>query len=288
MRVTYRNTSACLLALLIIVVSGCTSEAPQGDYLARVGNSYLYPDDLELAMSVLPAMGDSSAAIDQIVDQWVTRTLLEQEARQLGLADDDHVKKLLRDSEKSVLVSSLMNRIYSEQGETVPVSDVITYYEQNKSRLKTVEPYVRVRYLWSADEAEAQQARRLLQRAMRGAMTDSLWQQIVDEHASDAPASRLLAGQHYPESRLFNNFPELQELLPRLNESQISSVQESGGRFHLLQVIDRVPTGSEPEFDWVSAELTRQLSLQRRKEALARKVQELRTNALSRNDLEIK
>ena len=95
MRVTYRNTSACLLALLIIVVSGCTSEAPQGDYLARVGNSYLYPDDLELAMSVLPAMGDSSAAIDQIVDQWVTRTLLEQEARQLGLADDDHVKKTL-------------------------------------------------------------------------------------------------------------------------------------------------------------------------------------------------
>lgn len=277
-----------VLALLVVAVASCTSEAPRGEYLARVGDSYLYPEDLELAMSVIPAMEDSSAAIDQIVDQWVTNTLLEQEARDLGLADDAHVQKLLRDSEKSVLVSSLMNRIYSEQGETVPVSEVIAYYEVNKARLKTVEPYVRVRYLWSAESSDVQEARRQLQRAMRGTMSDSLWLEIVNTYASDPAASRLLSGQHYPESRLFSNFPELQDLLPRLNESQISAVQESGGRYHLLQVVDRVPTGSEPEFDWVSAELTRQLSLQRRKEALARKVQELRTNALSRNALEIK
>ena len=285
-----RVTAVVILpaVLLSAFIGGCSREQPRGEYLARVDDSYLYPEDIEMALSTLPSLQDSTAAIDQIVDQWVTSTLLANEARELGLADDPHVKNLLRDSEKSVLVSSLMNRIYSEQGETVPVSEVIAYYELNKSRMKTVEPYVRIRYLSSDDREVAQDARRLLQRAMRGSMSDSLWQQIVDEHASDPAGSKMLGSQYYPESRLFTNYPELQSLLPRLNVSQISSIEESGGRYHLLQVIDRITAGSEPEFDWVSSELTRQLSLQRHKEALARKIQELRTNAQARNILEIK
>ena len=277
----------CCIAAFVLFFAGCESSPRDGDYLARVGDEYLYRGDLEEVMSTLPSIEDSASAVAQFVDQWVANELLAQEARSIGLDDDEHVQKLIADSEKSVLVSSLMNRIYAEQGETVSSAEVRTYYEMNKGRLKTVEPYVLVRYLANENRDEVTTARRLLQRAMRTSGTDSLWISIVGEHAEDAEASLSLGSRHQPESRLFNTYPEIVDVLPRLGSGQISSVVASGGKFHLIQVVERVPAGSEPYFEWVDGELTRQMTLQKRKEALARKIQELRTNALARNGLEI-
>ncbi|NND72765.1 MAG: peptidyl-prolyl cis-trans isomerase [Rhodothermales bacterium] len=273
---------------LLLVLSGCREATNGNEYVARVGDEYLYQSDIDAIISTLPSIEDSASAVSQFVDQWVTNSLLAQEARAIGLDDDRHVRRLIADSEKSVLVSSLMNQIYAEQGETVPLAEVRTYYELNKSRLKIVEPYVRVRYLSNTDRNEVREARRLLQRAMSGSGVDSLWTTIVSAHAENPARALTIGQQHHPESRLFTSIPDLVEVLPRLDNGQISAVVSAEGKFHLLQVVDRVPAGSEPYFEWVNGELTRQLTLQNRKEALARKIQELRTKALARNSLEIK
>jgi hypothetical protein len=277
-----------LVVVMLLLVSACSNQSTDVDFIARVGNEYLTRDDVELAMGTLPSIEDSASAVAQFVDQWVTNALLAQEARDIGLDKEQQVRRLIVDSEKSVLISSLLSRIYSEESEVASASDVRDYFELNKDRLKTVEPYVKVRYLANADREAVRSARRLLQRAMQGSMTDSLWTTIVEQHSDDTALATAIASAHHPESRLLSNVPEVFATISRLGPGQISAVIASDEKFHLVQVVDRVAEGSEPYFEWVNGELTRQLTLQKRKEAVARRIQELRTNALAKNMLDVK
>lgn len=283
------RTRPVLLVVAVVTYSlGCGTPVVQDDYVARVGNSYLLSEDLEEALSALPPGRDSTEAKRQFVEQWVVNTLLEQEARQSGLLQDDGVRRLLAENERSVLVSAYVERIYEENPVNPTASDIEQFFELNKERLRLREPFLRVRYLYNTDRDSTFEARQLLQRAMRGSGVDSLWIEIVGTYSHDVEGSLGLSSNYFAESRLFSAYPRVKETLRRLGNRQVSPVIEDGGRFHLVQVVDRVSAGTIPEIRWINDEISRQLVLERRKQTVARTVQNLRTMAVARNALDIR
>jgi hypothetical protein len=276
-----------LLASLQIAVLGCQSEPPPPAFVARVGDQYLFRDDVAAGLRNAPAGLDTADAHRQIVEQWIANTLLYREARRRGLEEDPGVQRLLRDNERSVLISALVARIYDEEPVEPTQTEIHSYYERNTEALRLREPFLRVRYLATRNADSALVAYQLLQRTASD-QADTIWNQLVRRFAADRTISGELSNNFYPHSQLFVNQPALREGLARLNNGQVTSLAEGDSVYHLLQLVQRVPPGTIPELAWIRDDIERRLQIQARKQMFARQVQRLRNEALARDDIEVR
>ncbi|PSQ81566.1 MAG: peptidyl-prolyl cis-trans isomerase, partial [Bacteroidetes bacterium QS_1_65_9] len=228
------------------------------------------------ANASLPAGADSAAARRQVIRQWTTEALLYREAQRRGLADDSAVSARLEASRRSVLVNALVGRLYDEAADTFSTEAMRTYYQRHRQALRLTEPYVRVRHLSTAAAADAETARRRLRRAGGQQQQDT----------ADTSRARRLAERLRAEPSLFADQPGVGEQLAALDPGEPAPVFRAGGRFHVLQLVERVPAGTVPEFAWVKDEIRRRLLLRRRKQTYARQVERLRSQARASGALE--
>jgi parvulin-like peptidyl-prolyl isomerase len=284
---------ASLLALLMtaaaLTLSACGGEDQTEDYVARVGDDVLTEAEVSQSLSALPTGVDTAEARQQIVEQWVTRTLLLREAERLNLRDEPDVQRQIRQQERSILVTALTDRMY-QQAEVGPTeAEIRNYFQSNRDQLTLREPFVRVRHLAADTRSDATAARTALQDAARsGAPLDSTFRALVRQYAEHPEKSRRLAGMFVPESRLFGHHPYLRDELAELGDGQISPVVEDDSLFHVLQLVERVPEGAEPELAWVRDQIERRLTIRSRKQMYAREVQQLRNQAAARNELDVR
>ena len=273
--------------LLVLGLGGCAEEKQPTDFVARVGSSYLLQEDLDRVLAALPAAQDSADAREQIVERWITNELLYQEAQRRDLRSDENVKRLLVESERSVLVNALLTAIYEENPVTPTPAELQAYFEQNREQLRTRETFVRIRYLDAATRAEAEEARRALQRTP-AAERDSIWIRIIERFASSPQTAEAISANYYPESRLFAERPVLRNAIGRLLDEQTAPIIEDDSLFHVIQLVERVPPRTIPRPEWVEEELVRRLAIQARKQLYSRQVQRLRNEALAREDLVVR
>ncbi len=286
-----RFLTLCCAGTGLLLLAGCMEETPTPDYVARVEDQYLFEEDLERIMDNLAETGDPLEMREQIVNQWLSTELLYREALRRGLAEDPEVQRRLDESERSVLVNALVESFYRNNTAAPPAEEMRAYFEQHKEQLRLREPFVRIRYLRAATAEEARQARQALLNAP-AAERDSIWGARTAALATGPSAPdtlsdpRISAYDHYPESRLFGNQPLLRQALANLDDERTAAIIESDSAWHVLQMAQRIPTGSIPEQEWIQSELARQIMLQSRKQLYARLVQRLTNEALAREALD--
>ena len=270
-----------LCACFLLV--GCESESPPPDYVARVGDAYLTQEELNTSLRDLAGL-DTAEARKQIIEQWVTRTLLLQEALDRNLEESPDVQRRLREQERAVLVTALTNRIYDSE-EVAPTDEEIrTYFARHQDQLRLREPYIRVRYLATKRRADA---KRVHQR-LAASVSDSLWGQFARQYAIDSLRALGLAQRYAPESRLFSRLPKLRTTLRDLQSGDLAPIVSSDSIHHVLQLMERIPAGTSPRLEWIRPEIRRRLMVRARKQMYAREVQRLRNEAKARNALEIR
>ena len=275
------------ILFLASALFGCEEEDQPTQFVARVGDQYFLEEDLDRALASLPAALDSSEARQQIVDQWVTSELMYQEALRRDLRDDEEVQRLLQEAERSVLINALLSRIYEENPVSPSPSELQAYFERNKEQLRLRETFVRVRYLETSTRAEAEEARRLLQRAGTEE-ADSVWTRTIERLATAPTAAGEISSSYFPESRMFLDKPALRDVLGQLLDAQTAPIIDADSAFHVLQLVERVPPRTIPQAEWVQEELVRRLVIQERKQLYSRQVQRLRNEALAREDLVVR
>lgn len=280
-----RGFAPLLLIFLIAGGLGCTSEQQPTEYVARVGDHYLTQNDLERRLRGMGPAPDSSVAREQVINQWVERTLLLREAKRLNLEKEPTVKRRLRDRRQSTLVTAMTTRIYDKTDRQPSEEEVQTYFERHRDELRLREPYVRVRHLATTNPDSARAARREIL-AVQEAKEDSVWTELVRRHAGQPDRAREIAGRFLPEGRLFSQLPYVQDELSNLREGQVAPVIEDNEHFHVLQLVRRIPKGTEPKLRWVEEEIRRRLRIRSRKQIYAREVQRLRNRAKADNLIE--
>lgn len=278
-----------LWMLLCAVLWSCGTEPPPTDYVARVGDQYLTQQELSQTLSALDLGGDSSVAREQLIEQWVTRALLYEEALRRDMASDPTVRRQLREQERAVLVNALTVRLYDET-DRVALSDaeLQAYYEAHREQLRLREPYVHVLFLRTARRPAAER----IQRRLRSVRPDDPvavgWDSLAAVYAADPSEARTLADQYHPESQLFGALPPLRAQLRRLQPGETAPLFEIEGQYHILHLIDRAEAGTVPERAWVEPEIRRRLQLRARKQKYAREVERLRSQAQARGTLELR
>ena len=283
------NTTTCMkqvwfCTLLGLLFVACSAEPEHDDYVARLGDHYLMEEDIEEALESLPQGQNSEEAREQVIEQWIHNTLLYKEALRRGIQDDPHVQERLEDSERSLLVSTMMSTLEDEVDP--PEQDELqSYFERHKERLRLREPYVHVRYLQAGSHDEAEAAREQLMSDYAEEVADSTWPLIIEEFSSDRQLSAHFDDTYMPERSVGEQLVLFRNHLGSMNEGEISPIEEHDGSYHFLQLVNREDPGTEPHFSWVEDEVRRMMQMESRKQTLARKVQELRNEATAREDL---
>jgi hypothetical protein len=279
-----------LLTTVVIsfAVSKCQRPEPPPEYVARVGDQYLYKDDVLNAMANIPSISDSAEVRQQIVELWLRNELLALEAERRGLRNEPAVQRLLKDNERSVLVSAVIEQLYAENLEEPSHDDVQNYFELNQQQMRLLEPFVRVRYLAAEDPEKAEEARDALTAAMQSGTADSLWAEIVEAYAVDREASMALSTNYFPQSRVLGAIDPVWRTVTSLQPERIAPIIAAGDQYHLVQVVDRVPEGTVPRREWIEEEIRQRLIIQARKQMYLRQVQRLRNEALAQETLEIR
>ncbi len=274
------------LAVLIGGLTGCESQEAPSSYVARVGDHHLTEDELERMLSDMGPTPDSTEARQQIIEQWVTQTLLYREALRLNLEQLDSVQRQLEEQRQSTLISTMTNRIYEEAEIAPSEEEVRTYFERHRDQLQLREPYVRVRYLSTTTSDDAAAVRQELLN-QRSGLPDSTWTQIRQEYASEPATSHHISNHIMSEGRLLAQLPYGQSDLRALREGEIAPVIEQNRKYHVLQLVRRIPEGTDPELDWLEEDIRRRLRIRSRKQIYAREVQRLRTEARAEDELEL-
>jgi len=265
-------------AVVFGAVLGCESEERPDSYVARVGDHYLLETDVERMLEGMGPVPDSTQARQQVIEQWVERTLLLREAERLNLSQDEEVQRELEERRRNTLVSAMTDRLYANTDQPPTDEEVRTYFERHQDQLALREPYVRVRHLTTPSEDSADAARTALLRDPE-ATTDSLWNRLSRRYGDQPRRSQRVADRFLPESRLFAQLPYIRGEIDNLQDGEVAPVIEANDRFHVVQLVRRLPEGTEPELRWVEPEIRRRLRVRHRKQMHARKVERLRNRA---------
>ena len=272
--------------MLLLVGAGCGRGAPPSDFVARVGSQTLTREDVSRAIKTIGPTLDSAEAARRYVDQWITDELLAREADRRGLRDEPSLRKLIEESERSVVVSALIERVYAESADGASEELVQEYFNSHRDQLRLIEPYLKVRHLMLDDESKARAAQLRLAAADTSARDE--WDRIVEEFAASPDLAREGSDVFTPESRLLVDLPAVREAVVGLRPGRTTPVIEADGLWHVAQLVERVRAGTVPRLAWIRDTLRQRVEIEARKQMYTRLVQDLRNEALARQDLEIR
>lgn len=277
-----------LVPVLVLAACGPEVEPDREDVVARVGDAVLTEADVADALGGVPVGLDSLTAHEQVVEQWVQRELLVQEARRQGLAESPEVQKLLAENERSTLEAAALEHFFASNPAEPDEEALQAYYDAHRDELALREPYVRLRHLRVATADAAAQAQRALQQAADSPHADSLFVRVARQFADDADGAVALAAEYVPEERLAGLDPALGAQVAAQAAGPEVTLFPAGRRFHVVQVVDRVPAGTVPPFSLVRRELAERLAVQMRRDMEARLLSQLRSEARARGRLDIR
>ena len=248
----------------------------------------LTAEDLADALGTAPPGLDSLAARQHVVEQWVQRELLVQEARREGLDRDPEVQRRIAESERATLEAAALERLFAANPTRPDMQAVRQYYEEHREELALREPYVRLRHLRVASADAAESARLALDRAASSPHADSLFALVARTYADDPAGAVALATTWVPEGRLTSLDESLGLRVVALAAGGRAEVVPSGGVLNVVQVAERVPTGTVPPLSMIRADLTDRLAIQGRRDTEARAIQQLRAEAEARGRLVVR
>lgn len=136
------KSSYTLLALVVsAMVSGCDlikmKEDPQesgstGDPVARVGEQYLYSDDLEGIASSGMSKEDSTERAQRFVNNWIRKQLLIQEAATKIEFDEAEIERKMLDYRYSLMGYEYQSYYVNQNLDTeVTDEEIEKYYQEN-------------------------------------------------------------------------------------------------------------------------------------------------------------
>ncbi len=283
-RITSRLGAFLGLVLLGIGIAACQSEDVSSSYIARVGSHHLTQKDLDRMLADMGPIPDSTKARQQIIDQWVTRTLLYREAQRRNLESIDEIQRELNRQRRSILVTALKNRLYDEADLAPSPQEVRAYFGQHKEQMRLRQPYLSVRYLATDRPAAAQTVRQALRTLPPE--DDSTWIRLVREHATDTLRARRLSQRFLPVDRLTKQLPFSAKQVAALREGDTAPIVQNNGWHHVLQLDRRIPEDTIPQLEWFEPEIRRRLRIRARKQMYAHEVQRLRNEAQANDALE--
>ncbi|MGB5654957.1 MAG: peptidyl-prolyl cis-trans isomerase, partial [Robiginitalea sp.] len=144
--------AAVFLFPALFLFSGCDEflkEKPRETPLARVGESYLYLEDIQPKLTGTYTATDSIAFVNNLINEWATRQLLlskarinlpEEQLKEFELLISDYRAELFTRAYKEALVAQIADTLVGE-------AELLSFYEKEKENFKLQEKILQLRFI---------------------------------------------------------------------------------------------------------------------------------------------
>lgn len=146
-----RGCFFALHLLLVIFINSCHKTSLHSEEekpAARVGDSYLYPSDLQKIIVKNLEKKDSVEFVRKYINTWIHETLLLQQAEKNLVSEQMKFETMVEDYRRSLITYHYESQLVKEKLDTVVSNEEIEkYYEENKSNFELKDNIIKVIYV---------------------------------------------------------------------------------------------------------------------------------------------
>ena len=276
------------LPTVLFLITGCEGlfrEKTEQTPLARVGESYLYLEDITPRLSETLSGEDSLALMNNLINEWATRQLLLSKA-QINLAEDQlrEFELLISDYRAELYTRAYKEALVAQIADTLVREDeLLAFYEKEKENFRLQEKILQLRFIEIPNPFinKEEVTRRLKSfEASDLRFLDSVGVQFKKLHFNDSlwvPLSRVVEEIH---PLTYENEAEY------LKKSQFFELEDSTG-VYLTRVVDVLEPNDIAPLKYIEPTI-RQVLLNRRKMKYLRSLEtDLMDEAIREKEFEI-
>ena len=140
-------------ALVLVSCDLLGTKAPVGDPVARVGDSYLYKEDIANLVTAEMTEQDSALVVSSFITRWATQKLLMSGAQRNITSEEQERLNNLVNQYRSELYSQAYKDALVERNldSTITDAEAKAFYKENKANFKLNEELLKLRYIKMAD-----------------------------------------------------------------------------------------------------------------------------------------
>lgn len=248
------------------VLTGCGEKPEQTDYVARVNDSYLTEEEFE---SLVDTNSAHTFYKNEIIRNWIDKEILFQEAVKSGLVDDQKFKSLIDKSKKNIAASLLIEKYSSDREENITNRELVNYYSRNKNEFLLDRNSYLLNIIHFNNEDRAAEFRSLL--------LESDWKRSLNVFSNDSTIISYATKTFVGDTDIYSE--KIIRVVKRLHPLEISIViSEREGYYTVVQVLDKYPADSVPEFDVIKKMVKKRYIAFKRKEMIESFIKNLYSN----------
>lgn len=259
-----------IVCLLLCISCEYFQSEKEGIPLARVGESYLYKNDVESLLSENTSPEDSTIIVNNYINRWAMQELFIQGAKiNLPQEKQDDFEVLVAEYRKDLYIEAYKEAIVKKTMDTtVTAFDEAVYYDVNKENFKLNEELLKLRYInIGKDNSNIQE---ITERFKRFNYKDK---RILDSLAIQFNNYSLNDSIWVKETQVFNKIPLItnENKDKYLKKSQFSQIEDSL-EVYLVQIEDKIGRNDTAPLAYVRPTI-RQIILNKRKLEFIRKLE---------------
>lgn len=146
-----RGCFFALHLLSVLIIPSCNKASLKSETekpAARVGDTYLYPSDLQKIAAKNLEKKDSAEFVRKYINNWVHETLLLQQAEKNLVAEQMKFEAMVEDYRRSLITYHYESQLVRQKLDTVVQNEEVEkYYEENKSNFELKDNIIKVIYV---------------------------------------------------------------------------------------------------------------------------------------------
>lgn len=247
----------------LLFFDSCTDRNEPGEYIARVNNSYLTKSDLS---EIADTVSITAAERSELINIWIRKEVLYQEAVNEGIIDDEKFEKLIENSRKELAGALLLQKYSYGKEITFSEPELEKYYNTNRNSFTLPLNAFYLNRISFRNHESAVQFR-----------TDAIskgWEKAAEDYVNDTSLAfsmnNLLVNDNsiYPTSVL--------RIVKGLYPPEISIViSDDAGYYTVIQVLNMFNKDSVPPFEVIKNEVEKRYLAERKKAAVEKYIEEL-------------
>ncbi|MCF7793463.1 MAG: peptidyl-prolyl cis-trans isomerase [Candidatus Cloacimonetes bacterium] len=248
--------------LLLIMLFSCQKTDDENYAVAQVNDEVLLIEDLKANFSQQQWNDMTKIQKEEIVQDWIRLTMLAQEAKNTGIAEQQAIKNKIETAEKNILANAVIAQKLAEV--TVNDEDMFNYYRMHKSNYQKTHKEYKVQRIFVQNEA--------LLDSVRAAISQTTFKEAAIKYSQESAGSNggylgFVSQRDIPANQW--------NVLTKLKKYHYQSLESEEG-FYVIRYYDKRDVKTEKTFVEVEDEIRSTLIEMKKQEAFDNLIEDLK------------
>jgi hypothetical protein len=280
-----------IIAIIIITgsLSACNyfkkKEPEKPNPIARVGDNFLYAEDLQYLFENPEVMTDSAALVKTYVEDWIRKRLLLETATKYLPDDKQNLEKKIQDYKESLLIYLYEDELLKQRLDTtVSETAIDSFYSAYKDNFRLEAPIFKLMYIKLPKDAPKIDSIKYL---FSNSGSEKNYKRLVNYCYSYATDFYLKDSLWISEANITKNTPLEVSTISQLEKSNQSVEVSDSNYLYLLKKIDSKSKGQPAPLEFVKKDLNYMIVNKRKQQLLNNTYDKIYKDAIKDGTFEI-